>query len=430
MTDLFAGKEAHELVAELADHEDRDELPEQAFSLRDWQRFCREVVRPAAQHTDDVAEISEEIWSGVCDHGYLQLFHDEPEPGRPLTSPLWPAMLALAEACPATFWKATISSALCGKMIARFGSMEMQERWVGDLAAGRCVGAFAATEGGSGSDPASYQSRLTRRDNGWVLTGCKERISNACDATVAAVLCPAFDENGEALGLAMAVVDLHAPSVTRARHATMGLRGMELGRITFDDTPLPASAVRLGADMAKILVVVEWGQVVQAVSGLGAGLAALAEAERFLTERFSFGRPLSGHPVPRAQIAEARRELTAGAALAKRAVAEKARGQVAGERVVAAKIFCSEAGIAAAQVALRVCGGWGYTRELAVERLLRDAHGNAPAGLPNDRLRELLAAPRLGADAWARVVHTRGGRGSRGGSRPKRAARRKATEAS
>lgn len=418
------GKEAHELEAEVHDALEREELPEQAFSLPDWQRFCREVVRPAAQHTDETGEISEEIWSGLCDHGYLQLFHDEPEPGRPSASPLWPAMLALAEACPSTFWKATISSALCGRMIARFASMEMQERWVGELAAGRCVGAFAASEGGSGSDPASYQARLTRRGHGWVLTGCKERISNACDATVAAVLAPAFDEAGAALGLALAVVELHAASVTRARHATMGLRGMELGRITFEETPLPASAVRLGAELAKLLVVLEWGQLVQAVSGLGAGLAALAEAERFLVDRYSFGRPLSGHPVPRAHLAEARRELGAGAALARSAVEQKARGAVVGDRAMAAKIFCSEAGVAAAQVALRVCGGWGYTRELAVERLLRDAHGSAPAGLPNDRLRELLVAPRLGADAWARLPHAQARGRSRSRSRERGAPRR------
>jgi butyryl-CoA dehydrogenase len=392
-----------------------------AFSLAAWRRFCREVVQPAAPQADRSALISEEIWSGVGEHGYLQLFHAAPLQAEVL----WPAMMALAEACAATFWKATISSALCGRMIAAFASAELQQRWLGELAAGGCVGAFAATERGSGSDPASYAARLLQRGAGWVLRGEKDRISNACDAAVAAVLCPAFDEREQPLGLALAVVELRGATVTRTRRETLGLRAMELGRLVFDDTPLSAEAVTLDTTMEEVLSVVEWGHVIHSVSGLGVGRRALLEAERFLCERPSFGRPLVEHPVVRAQVEEARAELAAGAALARRAVRAKARGEVAmmeagvgvgvgvgvehpavgpaaEEAIVAAKIFCSEAGLAACQTAMRVCGGWGFTTELEVERLLRDAHGNAPAGLPNDRLRELLIAPRLGFDAWKR----------------------------
>jgi alkylation response protein AidB-like acyl-CoA dehydrogenase len=65
-----------------------------------------------------------------------------------------------------------------------------------------------------------------------------------------------------------------------------------------------------------------------------------------------------------------------------------------------AKIFASEAGVRACQTALGLCGGWGYSTELPVERMLRDAHGNVPAGLPNERLRDLLVCPQLGIDPW------------------------------
>lgn len=371
-----------------------------AFDPELWQRFCHEVVRPAAREADRREEVSREIWSALGELGYLRLFHDAGvDDGG--AARLYPAMLALAEACAATFWKATISSALCGKMLAAFAQPAMQTRWVPGLASGRWIGAFAASERGSGSDPASYAAKLQRRADGWWLSGEKQRISNASDADVAAVLCPAFDEAGAPLGLALAVVELAAPGVSRGRYPTMGLRAMSLGRLGFEAVRLDDAAVTLGTSMARILTVVEWGQVVQAMSGLGAGRAALAEAERFLGERPSFGRPLAGHPAIRHRLDGAHLQLAATAALARRAVARKAKGELAGEQIVAAKISCSEAGLAACQGALRVCGGWGYTGELAVERLVRDAHGNLPAGLPNDRLRELLIAPRLGVDPWA-----------------------------
>ena len=353
---------------------------------------------------DRAEHISDELWAALSERGYLQLFHQAAQVEQVAPSMLYPAMLALAEACAATFWKATISSALCGKMISSFAQPEVVARWVPGLASGRGVGVFAASERGSGSDPGSYAARLVRRGAGWVLSGEKDRISNVSDAEVAAVLCPAFDEQGGELGLAMAVVELAAAGVQRKRHGTMGLRGMSFGRLRFDEVELADGEVTLGTAMPRILTVVEWGQVVQALCGLGLGRAALDEAEHFLAERASFGRALGRHPAVRAQLDEARRELAAGAALARRAVAKKANGELAGESIVAAKIFCSEAGLAACQVALRVCGGWGYTTELAVERMVRDAHGNVPAGLPNDRLRELLIAPRVGVDPWASEI--------------------------
>lgn len=372
----------------------------ESFALESWQQFCREVVRPAARMADRAEHISDELWSALSERGYLQLFHQAAQVEQVAPAMLYPAMLALAEACAATFWKATISSALCGKMISSFAQPEVAARWLPGLASGRGVGVFAASERGSGSDPRSYAARLVRRGAGWVLSGEKDRISNVSDAEVAAVLCPAFSEKGEELGLAMAVVELEAAGVQRKRHSTMGLRGMSFGRLRFDEVELADDEVTLGTTMPRILTVVEWGQVVQALCGLGLGRAALDEAEHFLAERASFGRALGQHPAVRAQLDEARRELAAGAALARRAVAKKANGELAGESIVAAKIFCSEAGLAACQVALRVCGGWGYTTELAVERMVRDAHGNVPAGLPNDRLRELLIAPRVGVDPW------------------------------
>ena len=360
------------------------------FDLTDWQRYCHTVIRPAARATDAAEEVSEAVWAGLCERGYLRLFH---APSSPL---IWPAMMALAEACGATFWRATLSTALAGQMIAAFGRAAVRSRWLAGLADGSQLGAFAASERGSGSDPASYTARLRRRGGGWILSGAKDRITGATDAAVAAVLCPAEDEAGTPLGLALAFVDLADPRATRTRRRTLGLRGMSFGQLAFADVALDDTEVTPGTTMPRILTVVEWGQVVQALCGLGLGRAALTEAERFLADRRSFGRPLAEHAAVRAQLDDARHTLDAGDAIARRALAAKAGGGVAGESIVIAKIFCSEAGLAACQTALRLCGGWGYTTELEVERLVRDAHGNIPAGLPNDRLRELLIAPRVG----------------------------------
>jgi len=365
------------------------------FDLVEWERFCGAVVRPAARAADEQQCVGDAVWNGLRERGYLQLFHP------PSSELIYPAMAALAGACGATFWKATLSAALAAQMIATLGGAAAQTRWLSGIASGRQLGAFAATEAGSGSDPSSYAARLRRVGARWLLSGEKDRIANAGDAQVAAVLCQAENEGGEPLGLALAFVDLDDARITRTRRRTLGLRGMTFGRLAFDGVALDDSDVTLGVTMPRILTIVEWGQVVQILCAVGLGRAALAEAEAFLSERRSFGRPLAAHPWVRAQLDAAGLDLDAAESIARRAVAAKIAGQVAGEQIVIAKIFCTEAGLSACQIALRVCGGWGYTSELAVERLLRDAHGNVPAGLPNDRLRDLLVAARVGVDPWA-----------------------------
>ncbi len=367
-----------------------------AFDLAEWQRFCAGDVRAAARETDASAKVSERVWRGVCERGFLRLFHQLPEPDAP------PAMDALATACASTFWRATISSALCGRMIAEMGSPALQARWISGLATGESLGAFAATERGSGSDPASYMTRLHRRGSRWELTGEKTRISNAPDAHVVAVLCPACDENGRDLGLALAVVDLCSAGITRTRHDSLGLRGMGWGALAFERVRLDDESVVLDATMARTLKTVEWGQAIQSVCAIGLARAALHEAESFVSERVSFGRPLSQNGVVREHLDTARREIDAAALLVRDVTEGKARATVVGERMLVAKIFSTEAAVRACQAALRVAGGWGYSTALELERLLRDAYGNIPAGLPNDRLRDLLVTSRLGVDPWKR----------------------------
>lgn len=362
------------------------------FDMAAWTNFCAREIAARASETDRHARISREIWRGVGEHGYLQLFH------KPHDGDLYGAMLALARACAATFWTATISSALCGRMLRELA--RGADGWIEGLASGAKLGCFAATESGSGSDPASYRSSLRRVEGGWELSGEKTRVANAPDADVAAVLSPAFEHDGTPLGLALAIVDLSAPGVARTRLRALGLRGMSWGSLAFDAVRLAASAVELNTTMPRTLTVVEWGQVIQIMSAIGAAEAGLEAARAFVSTRVSFGHALAENEAVRVRLGGAKLEIDAASLLAREVVAKKARGEIAGAPLIMAKIFATEAGVRACQTALGVCGGWGYSSELAVERLLRDALGNVPAGLPNERLRELVACQKLELDPW------------------------------
>ena len=101
------------------------------------------------------------------------------------------------------------------------------------------------------------------------------------------------------------------------------------------------------------------------------------------------------------RLAQIRAEIDAARLLAFEAAWLKGQGRAARDLVVMAKIYATEMSVRTADAAMRTLGGWGYSKDHAVERLYRDSLANVPAGLPTDRLRELLACPMVGVDAWA-----------------------------
>lgn len=193
--------------------------------------------------------------------------------------------------------------------------------------------------------------------------------------------------------LVLALAEACAAALWKATMSPALRQWMDLEEAQLDGALLIA-----GETLARLLTRGEWRQVVQALCALGMGRSALDEAETFLAENPAARRSLPRYQAVRTKLDEARRELAAGEALVRCAVGKKASGEAAGEAIVAAKIFCSEAGLAACRSALKVCGGWGASTELAVEQLVRDTLGDVPAGPPNDRLRELIISPRVGID--------------------------------
>lgn len=372
-----------------------------AFDLQSWINFCQITVSAQARHADTNKKVIPDIWNEIADHGFLRIFHEDDSGKLPVNgNTLYQAMEALAEACASTFWTATISSALCGRMITELCDSELRDKWVPALMKGSVLGCFAATERGSGSDPSSYKTAIRRQENKWILTGEKTRVTNAPNADVAVVLSNVIGENGEKTGLALVVLDLQQHRVTRVRHDSLGLRGMTWGTLQFDSLQIEDEAVITGITMAKTLQTVEWGQVIQTLSAIGLARAALKGAEAFMSKRPSFGKNLSEFDWIKYQLKKAHNEIEGVRIYARKAIAAKSRGELGGERVVISKILSTEASVRACEIAMKCGGGWGYSTELELERYLRDAYGNIPAGLPNDRLRELLICPKVGVDPW------------------------------
>ncbi len=363
------------------------------------QRFasaCEGIAARAGQ-ADHTGELPRANWQDLVDAGYFELVHGSRD-GIAIAL----AMDQLARACASTFWVATISASLFGKLLSEVGTSEQRERWLAPIVAGRAIGCFAATEHGAGCDPGSYQTTLRREGDGFRLVGEKSRISNATVADVAIVLARLDG------ALCYVVVDLVQPGVRRTELAKLGLQAMSWGTLSFDDVAIASQDVIVDASIDATLRVVEWGQLLQTWCAIGLAEAAFEASRDHALGRCAFGRPIAHLGVVHDRLANMRIELDGARLLALEATWLRAANRPARELVMMAKIHATELAVRITDDALRIFGGWGFARDCVVERLHRDSLANVPAGLPNDRLRELLICPMLGIDPWVYEPFERG----------------------
>lgn len=366
--------------------------------VREFSRICSERIAARAAEADRRGAVPDESWRDLVLGGYLRMFHLRRWGGSEADgATLALAMESLARACAGTFWAASVSTILCGKLLQDVAGPAVQARWLPAIVAGDSLGCFAATERGAGSDPASYRTTVRRVDGGYRLCGEKLRISNACTADVAVVL--ARREAPDNPALCYAVVDLRGPGIVRRELPKLGLQAMSWGSLEFSEVWLDEDCVS-DASLERALASVEWGQLIQAMSAVGLAAAAVEHCREFIRERPAFGRPIAHLQVVHTRLADMQAELEAARLLAFAAAGRKAAGVAVREEVMMAKVYASEMAVRVSELALRSFGGAGHGKDHAVERLHRDSLANVPAGLPNDRLRELLVAPLLGVDPW------------------------------
>jgi len=265
---------------------------------------------------------------------------------------------------------------MVAETIARYGSPEQRRHCCPRLASGEWLaGAFGLSEPQAGSDPAALRTRAERRGGGWVLNGEKAWITSG-DVAGVTVVWARTDPAAGARGISAFLVEQGTPGLTVGRHeGKMGQRGSPTVPLVFEDCALPESAL-LGAPGDGLQIAfsaLEGGRIGIGAQAVGVMTAALAASARYARDRRAFGKPLAGHQAIQFMLADMQTEREASRLLVLRAAALKDAGRPYGREAAMAKLFASEAAQRAVQKAVQVHGGYGYTDEFPVARLLRDA---------------------------------------------------------
>lgn len=288
------------------------------------------------------------------------------------------------------------SHTLSCRMLALHGTDEQKRRYLPDLAAGRRRTGVGLTEPDAGSDLQGISTRARRDGDTYVINGRKMWITNARHADPLPVLVKTDpDAEPRHLGMSVILVEQGTPGFEVLRDMEkLGYKGPESCEVLLDDVRVPAENLLGGMEgkgLKQVLSALEVGRINVAARSVGVAQAALDAALQYSTERRAFGRPISDFQAIQLKLADLATEVQAARLLTWWAADRYGRGARADIETGMAKLFASEVALRSALEAMRIHGGYGYSKEFDVERLYRDAPLMAIGEGTSDILRTVIA---------------------------------------
>jgi butyryl-CoA dehydrogenase len=355
---------------------DLDLTPEQKL-IRDTARglAINEISKVAAQ-IDREHRFPREIVAKLAELGMLGIAVPERWGGAGMDNVSYAlAVEEISRGCASTGVIMSVQNSLVCDPILHFGSDEQRQRWLPGLASGKKLGCFALSEPDAGSDAAAQKTTAVASNDGWLLNGTKNFITNGPVSDVIVVFAMTEPAKGTH-GISAYVLASDTPGVKFGpADDKMGIRGAPSSQIFFTDCALPGDAL-LGApgDGFKIAMrTLDGGRIGIGAQAVGIARAAFEDATRYALERKTFGQPIAEHQAIQFKLADMCTEIDAARLLVWRAAVKKDAGLRHTTESAMAKLFASEVANRAAKEAVQVFGGYGYLTDFPVERHFRDA---------------------------------------------------------
>ena len=290
------------------------------------------------------------------------------------------AVEELSRCCATTGVVVSAHTSLCMSPILQFGTEEQKMKYVPKLASGEWIGAFGLTEPNAGTDAAGQQTTAVLDGDEWVINGNKIFITNAGHANVYIVIAMT-DKSLGTKGISAFIVEATTPGFSVGKkELKMGIRGSATAELIFTNCRIPKGNLlgKVGEGFKIAMMTLDGGRIGIASQALGIAQGALDETVKYTKERKQFGKAIAKFQNTQFQMADLKTKIEAARLLVRSAAFRE------DEHTVNPKVnFSADAAMAklyAAEVAMEVTtkcvqfhGGYGYTREYPVERMMRDA---------------------------------------------------------
>ena len=269
-------------------------------------------------------------------------------------------------------------------LINKFGTDDQRSKFLPKMATGEWRAALAMSEPEAGSDVQAIRTRAVADGDDYVVNGSKMWLTNGLRSSLVMTLVKTdIEVDPPHKGISMLIVEKEggvaqpAPGLDVGKNIEkMGYKGVETTEMTFSDYRMPHSSLlgdEEGKGFSQVLDAIEVGRVNVAARAVGVATRAFEEAIRYSQERKAFGKPISQHQAVQIHLAEMATTLEAAKLMLYSAAEKKSSGARSDLDAAMAKLFASEACHEICTKALRVHGGYGYSKEFTIERLYRDA---------------------------------------------------------
>lgn len=281
----------------------------------------------------------------------------------------------LSRVCGTTGVICSAHSSLCAWPIMKYGTEEQKQKYLVPLAKGEKIGAFGLTEPNAGTDAAGQNTTAVLEGDQWILNGTKIFITNGGEADVYVIMAMT-DRSKGTRGISAFIVERTAPGFSIGKkEKKMGIKGSATTELIFENCKIPRENLlgEIGKGFKIAMSTLDGGRIGIAAQALGIAQGALDETVKYVQEREQFGRPISKFQAIQFELADMETRVSAARWLVYDAAWRKSSGATYGKEAAMAKLFAAETAMYVTTKAVQLHGGYGYTQDYPVERMMRDA---------------------------------------------------------
>ncbi len=337
--------------------------------------FAEREIKPHVMKYDESQEFPLEIMKRLGELGFMGITFPEKYGGANFT---YLELVAIVEEIskydPSIGLSVSAHNGLCTNHIYTFGNEEQREKYLPDLCSGRKIGAWALTEPGAGSDAGGMRTTGVRDGDSYLLNGTKTFITHGSVGGTIVVIAITDKSKGKK-GISAFVLEPTMEGVSVGKKENkLGMRASDTASLVFDNVRVPKENLigEEGAGFTQALHVLDGGRIGIAALSTGIAQACLDHSLRYAKERQQFGKPLAEFQAIQWKLADMATETRAARLLTYKAAWQRQQGRDVNLIAAQAKYFASEVAVRAANEAVQIHGGYGFTKEFPVEKLYRD----------------------------------------------------------
>ena len=343
-----------------------------------YREFAENEVKPLAAEVDETEQFPVETVKKLGKLGMMGIYFPKQYGGAGADILAYAmAVEELSKVCATTGVIVSAHTSLCCAPIFENGTEEQKMKYLPKLCSGEWIGAFGLTEPGAGTDASGQQTTavLDEKGENYILNGTKVFITNGGYANVYVVMAMTDRSKGNK-GISAFIVEKDFPGFSIGKkELKMGIRGSSTTELIFEDCIVPKENLlgKEGDGFKIAMKTLDGGRIGIASQALGIGEGAIDEAIKYTKERVQFKKRLSQFQNTQFQIADMHTRMQAAQYLVYAAACKKQNHEKYSMDAAMAKLFAAEAASDVTRRAVQLFGGYGYTRDYPVERMMRDA---------------------------------------------------------